>query len=103
MVLPYVVGVATAPLIGKIVKPLLRGAVKTTIEAGLQVKKLAAEAGQELQGLAAEASIDIAAKNAESTETAADAVTKTTTETAAAAADKIGPPRGPGAARRGTT
>jgi Protein of unknown function (DUF5132) len=58
---PYLIGLVTAPLVVKVVKPLLRGTVKTTIEVGLQVKKLAAEAAEDLQDLAAEASAEMAA------------------------------------------
>jgi hypothetical protein len=61
LTLTYFVGIATAPLMGTMVKPLVRGTVKTTIGIGLQVKKLAAEVAEELQDLAAEASVDFAA------------------------------------------
>ncbi|MGH3931073.1 MAG: DUF5132 domain-containing protein [Pseudonocardiaceae bacterium] len=42
-----------------ILKPLVRGTVKTTIGVALQVKKLAVEAAEDLQDLAAEASADV--------------------------------------------
>lgn len=58
---PYLIGLVTAPLVVKVVKPLLRGTVKTTIGVGLQAKKLAAEAAEDLQDLAAEASAEMAA------------------------------------------
>jgi Protein of unknown function (DUF5132) len=58
---PYLIGLVTAPLVVKVVKPLLRGTVKTTIEVGLQAKKLGAEAVEDLQDLAAEASAEMAA------------------------------------------
>lgn len=58
IVLPYLIGVAVAPLIGMITKPLIRGAIKTTIKISLEVKKLAAEAAEDLQDLAAEASAE---------------------------------------------
>jgi hypothetical protein len=61
LTLSYFVGIATAPLMGTMVKPLVRGTVKTTIGIGLQVKKLAAEVAEELQDLAAEASVDFVA------------------------------------------
>ena len=51
---PYLIGVVTAPLVAKVVKPLLRGVVKTTVAVGLEVKRAAAEAGEEIQGIAAE-------------------------------------------------
>lgn len=60
MIVPYLVGVVTAPLIVKIVKPVLRGVVRTTVGAALEVKKLAAEAAGDVQNLVAEASADFA-------------------------------------------
>lgn len=66
LTLSYLVGIATAPLMGMMVKPLVRGAVKTTIGIGLQVKKLAAEVAEELQDLAAEASVDFVAAETKS-------------------------------------
>lgn len=41
---PYVVGVLTAPLVGKVLKPVVRGTVKAAVGVALQVKKAAAEA-----------------------------------------------------------
>jgi hypothetical protein len=58
MTLSYFVGIATAPLMGTMVKPLVRSTIKTTIGIGLQVKKLATEVAEELQDIAAEASAD---------------------------------------------
>lgn len=58
---PYLIGLVTAPLVMKVAKPLLRSTVKTTIEVGLQAKKLAAEAAEDFQDLAAEASAELAA------------------------------------------
>jgi len=51
MVVPYLVGVVTAPLVGMIVKPLVRGTIKVTIRAGRQIRKLAAEAKEGLQDM----------------------------------------------------
>lgn len=62
---PYLAGLVTAPLVAGVVRPLVRGAVKTTVTLGLQVKKLAAEAREESQDIAAEASADLAAQNGE--------------------------------------
>jgi hypothetical protein len=53
-VAPFLIGVVTAPLLAKILKPLLRGAAKTTMAVALEVKKATAEAGEELQDIAAE-------------------------------------------------
>lgn len=64
--LPYLVGLVAAPLVGMIVKPLMRGAIKATIGVGLQVKKLAAEAAEDLQDLAAEASAEFIAADTKS-------------------------------------
>jgi Protein of unknown function (DUF5132) len=66
LVLPYLVGFVTAPLVGMVIKPLMRGAIKTTIGIGLEVKKLAAEAAEDLQDLAAEVSAEFAAAETES-------------------------------------
>lgn len=66
MVLPYLVGFATAPLVGMIIKPLMRGAIKTTIGIGLEVKKLAAEAAEDLQDLAAEVNAEFVAAETKS-------------------------------------
>lgn len=60
MIVPYLVGVVTAPLLAKIVKPVLWGVVKTTVGAALEVKKLASEAAGDVQNLIAEASTDFA-------------------------------------------
>jgi len=54
LLFPYVVGVATAPLL----KPLARAALKSAIGVGLEAKRLAAEAAHEVQALAAEASTE---------------------------------------------
>jgi hypothetical protein len=66
LTLSYFVGIATAPLMGTMVKPLVRGTVKTAIGIGLQVKKLAAEVSEELQDIAAEASVDFVAAETKS-------------------------------------
>jgi hypothetical protein len=66
LTLSYFVGIATAPLMGTMVKPLVRGTVKTTIGIGLQVKKLATEVAEELQDIAAEASVDFVAPETKS-------------------------------------
>lgn len=60
-VAPYLIGLVTAPLVLRVVKPLFRNATKTTIEIGLKARKLAAEAIEDLQDLAAEANADVAA------------------------------------------
>jgi hypothetical protein len=66
MALSYLVGIATAPLMGTMVKPLVRHTVKTTIGIGLQMKKLATEVAEELQDIAAEVSVDFVAPETKS-------------------------------------
>jgi hypothetical protein len=58
VIAPYLIGVVTAPLVAKIVKPLVRGTVKASVGLALEVKKAAAEAGAEFHDLAAEVSAD---------------------------------------------
>lgn len=55
---PYLIGLVTAPLVAKIVKPILRGTVKASVGLALEVKKAAAEAGEEFHGLKAEVAAD---------------------------------------------
>jgi Protein of unknown function (DUF5132) len=50
----FLIGLVVAPLAGKIVKPLARGAVRASMGLVREVKKVAAEATEELQDLAAE-------------------------------------------------
>ncbi len=54
VVTPYVAGVVTAPLVVRILKPIVRGTVKATVGIVLEAKKAAAEAGAEVHGIAAE-------------------------------------------------
>ena len=75
---PYVIGVVTAPLVGKVFKPLLRGVVKATVGLALEVKKAAAEAGEELQDIAAEVSVEKAADSEAARAGRTGTVTKTT-------------------------
>lgn len=51
---PYVIGIVTAPLVVKAIKPLCRGVVKVTVGVALEAKKAAAEAREEFQDIAAE-------------------------------------------------
>lgn len=89
---PYLLGLVTAPLIAKVVKPILRGTVKTTVGLALQAKKLASEAVEDVQDLAAEASAEmVSAEAARSGQTAAGAAA---TAGAAAEAAKLGQPTG---------
>ncbi|MDQ3761586.1 MAG: DUF5132 domain-containing protein [Actinomycetota bacterium] len=63
VVTPYLLGVVTAPLVVRIVRPIVRGTVKASVGLSLEAKKAAAEVRQEYQGLTAEVSADMAAKN----------------------------------------
>jgi Protein of unknown function (DUF5132) len=47
VLVPYLIGVVTAPLAAKVVKPMLRGIVKTTAGVTLEAKRVAAEASEE--------------------------------------------------------
>lgn len=57
----YLVGLVTAPLVGVVLKPLLRGTVRTTVGVALQAKKAAAEVAEDLQDLVAEANAEFVA------------------------------------------
>jgi hypothetical protein len=57
--IPYLIGVVSAPLVTRIIHPIARSAVKTTIELGMQARKLAAEAAEDLQDLVAETSAEM--------------------------------------------
>ncbi len=67
---PYLIGVVTAPLLVGVLKPLVRGIVKTTVTIGLQTRKLAAEAREEFQDITAEASAEMASRAAMTAEVA---------------------------------
>lgn len=97
-VISYLLGALTAPLVGRIIKPILRGTVKTTIGMGLEMKKLAAEAAEDVQDLAAEVSAGMVADSAAKTATSAE-----TTAVSAEMAAKTEHARGVGASRRGGT
>ncbi len=56
----YLIGLVTAPLIAKVIQPIVRGAVKTTIELGLQVRKITAKAAEDLQDIVAEKNAEMA-------------------------------------------
>lgn len=55
IVVPYLVGVVTAPLVAAVVKPIVRGTVRATMDIKMQAKKVAAEAREDYAVLAAEA------------------------------------------------
>ncbi|HEX4102088.1 MAG TPA: DUF5132 domain-containing protein, partial [Pseudonocardiaceae bacterium] len=90
VVAPYLIGVVTAPLVVKIIKPIVRGTVKASVGLALEVKKAAAEAGEEFQDIAAEVSSDKAAEAVMSADVAAQ-----TSEAAPRTAKSVGTPNSP--------
>lgn len=72
IVTPYLVGVVTAPLVVKILKPIVRGTVKASIGLATEAKKAAAEAALEYHYLAAEANADLVSKSGAAARSAAD-------------------------------
>ncbi|MFI2203101.1 DUF5132 domain-containing protein [Streptomyces sp. NPDC020192] len=54
-VAPFVAGVVAAPLVQRIVKPLARGAVKTSVGLVMDVKQASVRAAGEMRDVAAEA------------------------------------------------
>jgi hypothetical protein len=60
---PYVLGVATAPLVVRVFKPIVRGTVRASVGLTMEAKRAAAEARQEYRELAAEASADLASQS----------------------------------------
>lgn len=55
---PYLLGVVTAPLLAKVVKPTLRAAVKASVGVAMEVKKAAGQVVEEFQDIAAEATFE---------------------------------------------
>lgn len=53
---PFVVGLISAPVINRVVKPLARAGVKATIGLAFEMRKLVEETTEELQDIAAEVS-----------------------------------------------
>ncbi|USQ86898.1 DUF5132 domain-containing protein [Streptomyces phaeoluteigriseus] len=58
---PFLIGLIAAPLAKRVVKPLMRGLVKTSVGLVLEVKRAAHEAGEGLQDLAAEVTAEVVA------------------------------------------
>ncbi|MGV4988822.1 DUF5132 domain-containing protein [Streptomyces sp. NPDC001709] len=54
-VAPFVAGVVAAPLVQRIVKPLARGAVKTSVGLVIDVKQASRRTAEEMRDVAAEA------------------------------------------------
>ncbi|MGC7101119.1 DUF5132 domain-containing protein [Amycolatopsis lurida] len=49
----------------KLVKPVIRGVIRTSVALAMEVKKVAAQAGEELQDLAAEVTAEMAVAQTE--------------------------------------
>ncbi|MGK4578987.1 DUF5132 domain-containing protein [Kitasatospora sp. HPMI-4] len=60
----FLVGLVVSPLAKRIVRPLARGVLKTSVEVVMDVKKCAKETRQELQGIAAEAAAEMRPRKA---------------------------------------
>jgi hypothetical protein len=58
---PFLIGLIAVPLAKRVVKPLMRGLVKTSVGLVLEVKRAAHEAGEGLQDLAAEVTAEVVA------------------------------------------
>lgn len=58
---PFVLGLVAVPLAKRVVKPLVRGVVKASIELAMDVRRTAHAVGEEFQDLAAEAAAEVAA------------------------------------------
>ncbi|GJF31181.1 hypothetical protein KNE206_38810 [Kitasatospora sp. NE20-6] len=58
---PFLIGLVVAPLAKRLLKPLVRGVVKTSVGLVLEVKKAAHEAGENIHDLAAEVAADVVA------------------------------------------
>ncbi|MEU2393781.1 DUF5132 domain-containing protein [Streptomyces sp. NPDC007369] len=58
---PFLIGLIVAPLAKRLLKPLVRGVVKTSVGVVMEVNKAAREAGENIHGLAVEAAADMAA------------------------------------------
>jgi Protein of unknown function (DUF5132) len=54
VVTPYLVGVVTAPLVARVIKPMIRGITKAAVGVALEMRRAAAEAAEEFQDIAAE-------------------------------------------------
>ncbi|MEU1515945.1 DUF5132 domain-containing protein [Streptomyces sp. NPDC005811] len=58
---PFLIGLIAAPLAKRVVKPLMRGLVKTSVGLVLEVRRAAHEASEGLQDLAAEVTAEVVA------------------------------------------
>ncbi|MEU1177876.1 DUF5132 domain-containing protein [Streptomyces sp. NPDC005820] len=51
---PFLIGLITAPVLKRVVKPLVRGVVMTSVGLALEVRRAAVETGAQIQDLTAE-------------------------------------------------
>lgn len=58
---PFLIGLIAAPLAKRVVKPLMRGLVKTSVGLVMEVRRAAHEASEGLQDLAAEVTAEVVA------------------------------------------
>jgi hypothetical protein len=56
---PFLVGLVVMPIARRVVKPLVRGVIKTSVGLALDVKRVAQEAGEEVHDLAAEVAAEM--------------------------------------------
>ncbi|MBO1414142.1 DUF5132 domain-containing protein [Streptomyces sp. FH025] len=61
---PFLIGLVVAPLAKRLLKPLVRGVVKTSVGLVMEVKKAAHEASENIHDLAAEVAADMVAAQA---------------------------------------
>jgi hypothetical protein len=61
--LGFVLGAVTAPMMGPVVRPLLKGTVKTGILAGREMKRMFESAREDIEDLAADAVSDLDKNN----------------------------------------
>lgn len=68
----FLVGLVAAPLVKRVVKPLVRGIIKTSVGLTLEVRRAAIEAGEEIQGLTAQVAAEKLASSARTRRVGAD-------------------------------
>ncbi|MER5846134.1 DUF5132 domain-containing protein [Streptomyces sp. NPDC002012] len=69
---PFLIGLIAAPLIKRVVKPLVRGIIKTSVGLTFEVRRAAIEAGEEIQDLTAEVAAEKLASSARTRRVKAD-------------------------------
>jgi Protein of unknown function (DUF5132) len=60
---PILVGIALAPVVKRLAKPVVRGAMKTSVGLALEAKKAAHEVGEEFADLSAEIVAEMTTKS----------------------------------------